>query len=233
MITPLVLLEYLDEMLKVIVSHSKKLKDLRNGLKSEKQFLDTVSEIETISAFIENYDVEIGPELNGKKLDLKIGFSPEMYVEVISPDMFKPLKYLNGKAIHIRNRARGKILDELAHHFKDVDVLRNTPWIIVIDLGRSEMSDDFIEDAIFGSEKFTLFLDKEKGEVVGQSLSRTNDSVHDIKEATDILSAVICYKANLGNDSKFHREGKIIPNRYAKNPLSKERLGEIEKLFLK
>lgn len=233
MITPMAFLDYLEAMLKVILSKSAKVKALRDGIKNRRQFLDTVSEIETISSFIDNYPVDIGPELNGKKLDLKIGFIPEIYVEVISPDMFKPLKYLNGKALNIKNRARGKILDELEHHFKDVDALGNTPWIIVIDLGRSEMSYDFIEDALIGSEKFTLMINKESGAIVGQSLSRTDDSVHDIEKATDILSAVICYKANLGTDGKFHREGKIIPNRYAKNPLSKETLDQIEKIFLK
>jgi hypothetical protein len=230
-VTPTAYLGYLDEMIKITATKSQKLKDLRDGLRNSRMFFDIFSELEAISSFIQDYAVEIGPELDGKKLDLRIGLNPDIYVEVISPDMFKPLKYLNGKAMGIRNRTRGKILDELKHHFKDVDALGETPWVIIVDLSRSEISDDFVEDALMGSEQFTLFLNKENGKVVGQSLSRTNDSVHDINSATDILSAVIYYKTNLGTDCKLHREGKIVTNSHAKNPLSEELLGKIKKQF--
>jgi len=232
MITPSAYLSYLNGMLRLIASKCQKLKDLKDGLRNGRQFLDTFSELEAISAFVQNYTVEISPKLEGKKLDLRIGLDPDIYVEVISPDMFKPLKYLDGKAMAIRNRVRGKILDELKHHFKNVDTLGNIPWIIIVDLSRSEISDDFIEDALIGSEQFTLFLNKENGKIVGQSASRTKDSVHDIESKTDVLSAVICYKTNLGTDGTFHREGRIITNSYAKNPLSKELLEKIEKRFL-
>lgn len=228
-VTPMAYLSYLDEMIKIIVSKSQKLKNLKDGIRNTSMFFDTFSEIEAIYSFIQDYAVEIGPELKGKKLDLKIGLNPDIFVEVISPDMFKPLKYLDGKTMGIRNRARGKILDELEHHFKDVDALGETPWVIIVDLSRSEISDDFIEDALTGSEQFTWFLKKENGQVVGQSLSRTNDSVHDINSAIDILSAVICYKTNLGTDGKFHREGKIVANSHAKNPLSEELNGKMRK----
>jgi len=220
-------------MLKILFSKSNKVKAMRDGLKNERQFLDTVSEIEVISSLIEEYTIEISPELDGKKLDLKIGFTPELYVEVISPNMFKPLKYLSGKAMGIKNRARGKILDELKHHFKNIDTLGNIPWIIIVDTGRSEISYEFIEDALMGSEQLTLLIDKKSSEIHGENVSRAKDSVHDIRKAADILSAVICYKAYLGNDFKFHREGKIISNPYAKNPVSKEILSKIEKSFLK
>ncbi len=233
MITPLAFLRYVDNMLSTIISKAHKVKDLRNGLKNDRQFLDTLSEIEVISSFIENYTVDIGPELNGKKLDLKIGLDPEIYVEVISPDKFKPLKYLNGKVLQIKNRSRGKLLDELRHHFKDVTALRDTPWIIVVDIGRSEISDDFIEDALLGTEQITFFLNKETKEVVGQKVSRKDDAVHDIEKNTDILSMVICYKANLGKDGNFHRVGNIVTNSYAKNPLSEEALERIKELFFK
>lgn len=234
MLTPIAFLNYLDEMLRVLFSKSAKLKALKAGFRNENQFWETISEIETISSFIEKYNVEIAPELNGKKLDLKVNFnSEEIYIEVISPTMFKPLKFLSGKAMSIKNRARGKILDELANHFRDSNALGKIPWVIVIDIGRSEMSYDFIEDALIGSMRLTLLLDKEKGAVHEQAWSRADDSVHDIRKATDILSAIVCYKVNLGNDFKFHREGKIIPNPYAKNPISKATLTKIEKSLLK
>jgi hypothetical protein len=46
--------------------------------------------------------------------------------------------------------------------------------------------------------------------------------VHDINKAIDILSAVIYYKTKLGTDFTFHREGRIVANSHAKNPVSEE-----------
>lgn len=231
MVTPEAYLNYIEDMIRIIILKSKKLKNLKDGLRNGSMFFDTISEIESISAFIHDYAVEIEPKLNGKKLDLKIELNPDIYVEVISPDMFKPLKYLDGKTLGIKNRVRGKILDELKHHFKDVNALGKNSWVIVVDLSQSEISVDFIEDALMGSEQFTFFLNKEKGEVVGQSISRINDSVNDINTSIDILSAVICYKTELGNDGKFHRQGKIVVNSQAKNPLSADVITKIENNF--
>ena len=56
--------------------------------------------------------------------------------------------------------------------------------------------------------------------------------MHDIEKSINVLSAVICYKAKLGNDGQFHREGKIIVITRAINPLNEDAIKELDKLFL-
>jgi len=56
--------------------------------------------------------------------------------------------------------------------------------------------------------------------------------MHALEEETEVLSAVICYKRYFSKDREFHFEGRIIPNKYAKNPLSPELIEKIkETLF--
>lgn len=228
MLMPIAFLEYLDAMLRVIISKSAKLKSLKSGLKNEKQFWETISEIEVLSSFMSEYDVEIAPELNGKKLDLKVKFNGEVtYIEVISPNMFKPLRFLSGKAIGLKNRVRGKVLDEFKAHFKDLTDIGNIPFVIVIDIGRSEISYDFVEDCLMGTEQLTFLIDKENGKVVGEYPTRAADSIHDLKKGTEILSAIVCYKTVFLDDLGYHRECKIIPNIHAKNPLNQVTINKI------
>ena len=229
MLRPTAFLEYLEEMLHSIVSKAVKLRELKAGLRNEDQFWETISEIEVTSSFINDYNVEIAPKVNSKKLDLRVEFDgEEIFIEVISPNMFKPLRYLSGKAMGIKNRARGKIFDEFKSHLKDLKTQRNVPIVIVIDIGRSEISYDFVEDYLMGTLQLTMLIDKEKGRVVDEYPSRADDSMHGLEKGTDILSAVICYKTTFGKDSKFHREGRIIHNAYAKNRLSKNAIEKIK-----
>lgn len=229
MLRPIAFLQYLEEMLQSIVSKTAKLRELRAGLKNEDQFWETISEIEVISSFIRDYDVEIAPSLNNKKLDLRVEFEgKDVLIEVISPNMFKPLRYLSGKAIGIRNRAKGKIFDEYKAHLEDLETRKDTPIVIVIDIGRSEISYDFVEDYLMGTLQLTMLVDKKKGRVVKEYPSRADDSMHGLERGTNVLSAVICYKTVLGKDSRIHREGRIIPNAYAKNPLTQDAAEKIK-----
>ena len=57
--------------------------------------------------------------------------------------------------------------------------------------------------------------------------------MQDIQSASEILSAIVCYKSNLGADGKFHREGKIIQNNHGKNKLSDDLIGRIQRAFFK
>jgi len=223
-------LNHLEKMLEIIVSKSTKHGDLRDGLRNGDQFRQTVSEIEVISSFIRQYRVEIAPEIEGKKLDARIEIDgKDFLVEVINPEMFKPLRYLTGKTLGIGNRARGKIYDEFKKHLKDVHIEENIPIIIVIDTTRSEIDYEFVEDYLMGTLQLVMLFDKKKGEVVKTYPARAEDSMHALTEETDILSAVLCYKRCMGKDNAFHFEGRIILNQYAKNPLSQELIERIEK----
>lgn len=227
------LLEYWEEMLCLIVSKSKKLKDLKDGLRNEDQFWETISEVEVISSFFEDYIVEIAPKLNEKKLDVKVELNEiSLLVEVINPKRFKPLQYLTGKTIGIKNRARDKIFDEFKSHFKGMPI-ENSPIVIIINIARSEINYSSIEEYLVGTPQLTMLFDKERAEVVKSFPSRAKNSMHLLEEKTDILSAVIPYKVFLGKDRKFHREGSVMLNPHAKNPLNLDTVRKIEKIFFR
>jgi len=234
LLRPTAFLNHLEEMLGIIASKSKKLRDLRDGLGNEDQFWQTFSEIEVVSSFMRRYPVEIAPEIDGMKLDAKIEIDrEELLVEVINPEMFKPLRYLTGKAIRIENRARKKIYDEFKNHLKGVQIKENTPIIIVIDVGRSEIDYEFVEDYLMGTQQLVMLFNRKRAEVIKTYPARAKDFMYALEEKTDILSVVLCYRRLFGKDNKFHFEGRIIPNKYAKNPLNLELIEKIEETLFR
>jgi hypothetical protein len=220
-------LEYLENLIS-IVSQNNKLRELKSGLRNEDQFWETISELEVISSFMKNYHVEIAPKFNGKKLDAKVEINGRnLLIEVINPNMFKPLRYLSGKALSVKNIARDKIFDEFKRHLKEIEMQEDVPIVIVIDISRSLIDYDSVEDYLMGTAQLTMLLNKEKGKVIKTFSSRAEDSAHRLEARTDILSAVVCYKRYLGKDGNFHIEGKIIDNKYAKNPLDSDLIEKI------
>jgi hypothetical protein len=217
---PQALLSHINEMLGIISGNTNKVRSLRAGLKNEDQFSQTVSEIEVISAFINKWPIEIEPDIDGKKLDVKVEITgTDLLLEVINPEMFKPLRFFRSMR-GIPNRASNKIYDEFKAHLENSQFQGNAPIVIVIDIGRSEIDYDFVEDYLMGTLQLTMIFDKEKKEVVETYSSRARDSMHDLTGEMDVISAVICYKTAFGSDGKLHFQGRIIPNKYAKNPLS-------------
>jgi hypothetical protein len=79
----------------------------------------------------------------------------------------------------------------------------------------------------------TLFVDKEKGKVVETHPTRADDSMHKLENQTNVLSAIVCYRVFFGNDGVFHREGKVIMNPNAKNPLTNDAILKIEKAIFR
>lgn len=221
-------LNCLNEMIDLIAQGTNRVRSLKLGLQNEDQFSQTVSEIEIISAFINEWPIEVEPDIDGKKLDLKVETNEaDLLIEVINPEMFKPLKFFRS-ARGIPNRARSKIYDEFKAHLKDKQIEGDAPIVIVIDIGRSEIDYEFVEDYLMGTLQLTMVFEEKKKEIVGTYPSRAKDSMHDRKGEMDLLSAVICYQTVFGSDDKLHIQGRIIPNKYAKNPLGPQ-LTEIVK----
>ena len=189
-------------------------------LKNEKQFDATISEIDFVVPFLPLCEVELEPKVNSKKLDAKIEIDAQpVYVEIFSPDMFKPLKKLRG-ARGISNRIKGKIYDKFKRQLKELGST-GKPIIVAVDIGRSEINYDFVEDYLFGTLKSTVYFDKEKAEAVGSYTHRDEkESMHGLKPETDLISAVVCYKTRLYDDLSYGTEGKIFGNYHAKVPLS-------------
>jgi len=233
LLRPKAFLHHLETMLDLITSKSEKVKDLKNGLKNEDQFWHTVSEIEVVSLFMKEYAVEIAPAVDGKKLDVRVEIQEtEMLLEVFDPQMFKPLRFLSGRAIGIpTNRAKNKIYYEFKKHLKGAHIKKNVPIIVAIDIGGTEIGYDSVEDSLIGSLHLKILLDKKTGKVVGQYPNRANDSLHFLDKETDMLSAIICYKRVFGSDMRYHFVGKVLLNEHTVNPLCSELVKRIEKVF--
>jgi len=191
------------------------------NLKNEHQFGATLSEIDFVVPFLSRYEVELEPKVNSKKLDAKIEIDAQsVYVEIISPNTFKPLEKLRGGR-GVPNRIKGKIYDEFKHQLKELGST-GQPVIVAIDTGGSEINYDFVEDYLFGTLKYTMYFDKEKGEAVSSHTHRDEkESMHGLEPETDLISAVVCYKTRLCDDLSYRTEGKIFENSHAKVPLSR------------
>lgn len=192
------------------------IKSLRTNLQNESQFEETVSEITFTTAFLGKYEVVIEPLINNKKrMDAKIKMDGmDIFVEIISPRMFKPLNLLTN-VMNVKNRVKEKVYDEFKKHMMDFEY-NSSPILLAIDIGRSEIDYEFVEEYLFGTLKMTMLLDKEKKEVTDTYWQRQKDAMHDKKPEMDSISAIICFKSRIRDDLTYHTEGKIIDNPYAK-----------------
>jgi ribosomal protein L20A (L18A) len=238
---PSAFLNHLDTCLSVIKRNEKGSRGLREGLKNEDKFSATISEIETIYLLRERYgisNVEIEPEIKvnesgkikSKYLDCKVETAElNFLVEVVNPNLMEKLKY-SSKAICIKNRAIEIIYEEFAkkHKIKYAIDIEELPLIFVIDIGRSEIDEIFIESTFEGSPQITLLFDKQTGKAVAEYPSRAKDSLHYVDVSTEFISGILYYRSTLGDDGKIVSKAKFIPNPYAKNPISKKIRKELE-----
>ena len=205
------------------------LKDYTRNLKNEQQFDSTMSEIDFVYPFISKYKVKLEPKINSKKLDAENHYirldveieieSQILYVEIISPDTYKPLNKLIG-ARGIPNRIKEKIYDKFNHQLKEL-LSSDQPVIIAIDISRSEVDYDFVKDYLFGTMEFTLHIDNNTQKDSEISLQRNeSESMHNRDNETDIITAIICYKSKLCDDLKYRTEGRIFENLHAKTTLN-------------
>ena len=229
---PRAMLTYLEEMA-TSVKNLPGNHDLKNGLRLDDQFFQTFSELQITRAFAKRgYPLVIGPPVGTKKLDLEVTIDgSRILIEVISPDMFRTLKYAS-RAVGVPNRARDKIYDEFKNHLAQKAGTETRPAIVVIDIGRSEIDYDFVEDYLYGTHQFTWWTDKKSGKVVAEGATRAEDSMHKLGEESsqnlDIISAVICYKTPMGSDGRLHMQGQILLNPHARNPLTDDQTSKIE-----
>jgi hypothetical protein len=234
---PRAMLSYLEDMVDAI----KKLpgtRSLKEGLRSEDRFSQTFSELQMGYAFAQAaFPIVLGPSAGAGKLDLQVTIEgTPILMEVITPEMFRPLKY-SAKAVAIPNRARGKIYDEFKEHLAELPKDTKTPIIIVIDAGRSEIDYEFVGDYLYGTTQFTFWVDRKTGKGAGGAWTRAPDSLSEIAkkspENLNIISAVLCYKTSLGKDGRFHIMGMIFTNPTAQNPINESQLSQINQTVFK
>lgn len=202
-----------------------------DNLRNEQQFFATLSEIDFVCPFLFKCNLELEPKVKTKKLDVKLEIDAQtLYIEIISPVMFKPLDRLSG-ARGIPNRAKDKIYDEFKHQLKELTAIQQ-PAIVAIDISRSEIGYNFVEDYLFGTLKFVWHIDSVTHETVGTQVIRDEkESMHQLEANMDLISAVICYKTQFYDDFTYRTEGKIFENPNATVPLSRSVRKKIEEIL--
>lgn len=222
-------LKRLDTKIKVLQDSGVSMRHFKDGLSHDPGFSATISEIEFVVSFEGRVNIVVEPEIRGKKLDARIDISGrQIYVEVISPDTFKPLRLLSGVR-EIKNQAKSKVFDEFQSQLSVLEGI-NQPALVAIDIGRSEIDYDFVEDYLFGTLKVNFAVDSLSHRLAGTSLSRERDSMHDLNPPMDIISGIICFRvASYNPTAKL--SGKIIHNPYARFPLEDSVFGALDEIL--
>ena len=208
------------------------LKTVKASLRREEHFWKALSEIDVMSRLIRGpFQIERSPSLEiqeGKVVKLKhpdfhVTFEDtEAYIEVISPDMFGPLRYFH--VAGIPNRVRGKITEEIKNHFKGMKNPKDV--IIIVDFGSSEMRYDNIQDYVDGELQFVLRINQETRETIGVFTQR-GEPMTEKDEGTRLVIGIIGYARVVGTDGKIHLKGRKFLNRQSSgNPKSLENISK-------
>lgn len=211
-------------------------------LKNGGEFFDTISEIDFVMQFWNKCHIKIEPHIEEqrnlaadvessrkkpKKLDVRLEVGGrQVYVEILNPEMFSELRLFSG-ARGIRNRIKGKIYDKVKDQLSKLDG-RGYPVILAIDIGRSEVNYEFVEDYLWGPMIGRFYINQEGDIDDWQSGRDETKSMHELDRATDVISAVVCYKMQLRDDLKPWMEYRIISN-----PHARVKLDDSETEFLK
>ena len=198
-------------------------------LKNEPQFDSTLSEIDFIVPFLNQYRVEPEPQINSNCLDAKIEIGAQtVYVEVINPDVFRPQAQLHSVRTD-PDRVKGMIYSKLKNQLKPFGSA-DQPIILAIAI-KYNIIYNVVEDYLFGDLTKAIKFDIDKGEAVGpEDLYRDETkSMHVLDPETDLISAIVCYRTHLCDDLVYRTEGKVFENRHAKIPLYRDVREVIEK----
>ncbi|MEM3490001.1 MAG: hypothetical protein QXO75_10170 [Nitrososphaerota archaeon] len=212
-------LSHLNYMLGLLKPDEQGTRHIRDGLKNEEQFWQTISELEIATSFKTKYPTTIEPKIGNKRLDVHVKLDDkDILFEVINPEMYKPLRYLSG-VVNIKNRAKEKIAEEIDKQLKDLSDVIKSPLILVIDISRSEIDYEDILSALEGSLALQVIFDKQTHRVVAEHAVRSNDALSKEKPESKIVSAIIAYKRDVTKEGKIKLEGKIFQNPTASYPL--------------
>jgi hypothetical protein len=227
------LLLHLDDAISSI-KDDQSLKKMKDALRQEEQFWKVFSEIDVRSRLAAHFNLAIEPPLEivedgqtkTKHPDFGLTFEgKEIYLEVISPEMFPPLRYFNSAGIP--NRVRDKITDEIKHHFKGMLIPKDV--IIIVDLASSELRYESIQNYVEGELQFVFRVNTKTRESEGVFTER-GEPMSKVDPETQIIVGIIGYSRVIGKDKRIHLRGRTFPN---ENALNKSRILEeiAKKLF--
>jgi len=199
------------------IKASAGLRNTKASLRQEEHFWKSFSEIDVASrlatsgyqvAISPSLEVQQGSEVKIKRPDLRMIYNDdEVYIEVISPDMFPPLRYFH--AAGIPNRTRGKITEEIKKHFGGMKIEQDV--IIIIDFGDSEMQYASIQDYVKGEPQFVFRVNRETGEVI-ETFNQRGKTMTEKDEDTRIIIGIIGYSRIMGTDGQIHLKGRMFPS---------------------
>ena len=197
-------LEHLNTMLIQFDPKEQGIRHIRNGLRNEDQFWQTISELEIATPFKSKYPTIMQPKVDGVTLDAQIILNnTAILIEVISPETYKPLQYVSGFVV-LKNRAKRKIAEKIDCQLKKLLNEIDCPLILAIDIGRSEINYEDITFSLEGSPVIEFLINKETHQTIAW-LIRSNDSLAFVKPEVKIISAIVAFKCIVDEKS-----GKIM-----------------------
>ncbi len=208
------------------------LKELRAP---EEEFYGALSVAYFASYFKERWKLELFPHISfagkTKTPDLAADLNGRrIYVEVTTPGWAKILHDRTGEIVGLKEGAIGQILDEYEENFKDAieqGIIREEPIIIALDCGRSEIDQDSVEAAIFGTAQIQMLIHKQTGALVDARLKRKEDGIKLVK-GSEMISAILWSKWASWNDDSLVIGGHLTLNPNAKNKLTEQEISKLD-----
>lgn len=223
------LLLEVDAAINLLKSERQGLGDIKDALLNEQSFYQTVTELVTAARLKKDHPITLQPRVNGNRFDIEAKIeSRDILFEIYSPDMDIRLKYVN-KVHGMQNRAKRGILDKLDTQL-NAAASENKPVVLIVDRTRSDFGEMEIMDAMLGSYQWVIIMENEKGTVVGDYATRAKDSISDISQHGNIISAIVLVDRDINYDEyKIQMSGKIFVNPQAIIPLDEKSISAIER----
>lgn len=209
-------LSHLDQELETIEG-SRGLREIKAKLRKEEHFWKVFSEIDVIARLMQVFRVGISPRLivkeeevtRVKHPDLEVTINDtQVFVEVIAPEMFAPLRYF--RTAGIPNRLRSKVTEELRRHFIGMEIDRDV--LIVVDMGSSEINYSSIQDYVEGPLQFAMQIDKRTRKVLDTFVKRGKAMVKIDEEARQVIGIIGYRRIFSRTDGRVHLRGRSFLN---------------------
>lgn len=176
---PYATLEHLDRSIALFNRDPlPRLKAVRKGLTNPDQIYQTVGELVLAAHFKAAYPTEMQFKVGNKVADCRTFVEgKEIIIEVANPDMSLEMKYMGGVLTQAGNRTKSQIGNKLKEQIPENSKNTNAPIFLAINRGRTGTDDMEIGDALYGSLKMRMYLNKETGETVKTESFRETDGI--------------------------------------------------------
>lgn len=230
------ILSHLEKELEII-KDMRDLRQIKAALRKEEHFWKVFSEIDVIARLAKVFPIRISPGLIVKEAkktrvkhpDLEITIDDtQVFAEVISPEMFAPLKYF--RTAGIPNRLRSKVTEEISRHFMGMEINRDI--VIVVDMDSSEIDYSSILDYVEGPLQFVMRIDKKTGKAIDTFVKRGKAMAKMDTEVRQVIGVIGYRRVFSRTDGRMHLKGRSFPNPDLVEKEKREILGKITRALL-